>query len=146
MEPCRTCINCISQYGIFVCKVNKAEIENIEESLPCSCYMNAEKPEWKIWLDDIRTPPNNDWIWEKSVAEVMVRLEIANLLGYDIAILSLDNDLGDGEQEGYVVLDKLEERTFRHDNFKTPKKIQIHSANPVARRRMEQIIEKNGWK
>ena len=52
--------------------------------------------------------------------------------------ISCDNDLGEHEAEGYKLLDWLE-ATGRN----IP--IRIHSANPVARQRMQAIIQRNGW-
>ena len=99
----------------------------------------------KIWLDYLRTPPSEEGTWCKNTTEVKALLSLSNSR-WDVEVLSLDNDLGEGLDEGYTVLDWLEEKKFRNPNFAVPKKIQIHSANPVARKRMEQIIEKNGWK
>lgn len=61
--------------------------------------------------------------------------------GETIEIISLDNDLGDQEKEGYKVLDWLESLQKPVDFS-----IHIHSANPVARERMHAIIRRNGWK
>lgn len=99
----------------------------------------------KIWLDDIRTPPDGSWKWLKTAEDVINWFRLNHDV-WDVEILSLDNDLGEGLDEGYKVLDWLEEKKFYVPNFVVPKKIQVHSSNPVARRRMEQIIEKNGWK
>lgn len=99
----------------------------------------------KIWLDDLRTPPSEEWTWCKNTTEVKALLSLSNSR-WDVEILSLDNDHGEDKIEGYRVLDWLEEKKFFVPGFVFPHKIRIHSANPVARRRMEQIIEKNGWK
>ena len=53
--------------------------------------------------------------------------------------ISCDNDLGEGEAEGYKLLDWLE---LTNRNYP----IHIHSTNPVAVQRMRRIIERNGWK
>ena len=99
----------------------------------------------KIWLDDIRTPPDGSWKWLKTAEDVIDWFRLNHDV-WDVEVLSLDNDLGEGRDEGYKVLDWLEKMKFHTLNFIVPKKIQVHSANPVARRRMEHIIEKNGWK
>ena len=95
----------------------------------------------KIWLDDIRTPPDGSWKWLKTAEDVIDWFRLNHDV-WDVEILSLDNDLGEGLDEGYKVLDWLEEKKFYVPNFVVPKKIQIHSADPVARRRMEQSIER----
>lgn len=61
--------------------------------------------------------------------------------GAEIEMISLDNDLGEFQMEGYKVLDWLESLLIA-----VPFGIHIHSANPVARERMRVIIERNGWK
>ena len=60
---------------------------------------------------------------------------------WEIDVISLDNDLGEGRMEGYQVLDWLESLLIPVDFG-----IHIHSANPVARERMCAIIQRNGWK
>lgn len=94
-----------------------------------------------IWLDDIRPAPEG-FIHTKTV-ESTIRTIIHNTNKLNIInILSLDNDLGENEQEGYKVLDILEKMKFKHPDFKLPNEIRIHSANPVARKRMQQVIDK----
>lgn len=114
----------------------------------------------KIYMDDVRqTPPGYTRVYtvQQAVNEV-VRcnketdfLLSQYILGYierelfdkcmkifTVEEISCDNDLGDGEPEGYKLLDWLE-ATGRN----IP--IRIHSANPVARQRMELTIQRNGW-
>ena len=95
---------------------------------------------YKLWLDDIRPAPKG-WDWHLS-AEAMID-DMRRLInhGVEIEMISLDNDLGEFQMEGYKVLDWLESLmipvTFG---------IHIHSANPVARERMKAIIKRNGWR
>lgn len=98
----------------------------------------------KIWLDDMRTPPDSGWKWFKTANDVMDWFRLNHDV-HEVEILSLDNDLGEDQVEGYKILDWLEEKKFFVPDFIFPHKIQVHSANPVARRRMEQVIKKNGW-
>ena len=60
--------------------------------------------------------------------------------GAKIEIISLDNDLGEGLEEGYKVLDWLESLLIPVEFG-----IHIHTSNSVARERMRAIIERNGW-
>lgn len=96
--------------------------------------------EINIWLDDLRTAPEG-FIWEKSVEGVMHRIMFSQG-NCHISILSLDNDLGENQPEGYKVLDELEMLKFNYPNFSLPDEIRVHSANPVARKRMQQVIDK----
>jgi hypothetical protein len=49
----------------------------------------------RIWLDDLREPPDEGWVWVKTIEEA------TNLLANgQVESLSLDNDLGEGFPEG----------------------------------------------
>lgn len=85
----------------------------------------------KVYLDDERpTPPG--WIGVKTPKEVIKLLKNKN-----VTHLSLDHDLGDDIKigTGYDVLNWIEEQVFTNDKFKCPK-INIHTANPSAMRKM----------
>jgi hypothetical protein len=49
----------------------------------------------KLWLDDLRTPPDETWAWVTTVDEAKELLATGS-----VEEASLDNDLGDGEPEG----------------------------------------------
>ena len=94
-----------------------------------------------IWLDDIRPAPKG-FIWVKTVNELINLVSKYYKDAYPkINIISLDNDLGENEPEGYKFLDHLE---FMHYKFEIPlpNEIRVHSANAIARKRMNQIINK----
>ena len=94
-----------------------------------------------IFLDDVRNAPEGyirTWTVEETVMMIF-----QNQGGIDI--LSLDNDLGLDQLEGYKVLDWMESIVHSDPNFILPDQIRVHSANPVARKRMEVIIQKL-WK
>lgn len=88
----------------------------------------------KIWIDDLRPAPDG-WVHVKTAAEA---IELLN--NNVVKEISLDNDLGDGQPEGYIVLDYIEERLARAIML-PPEKIHIHTGNPVARKRMTQTLE-----
>ena len=91
----------------------------------------------KIWVDDIRTPPSTEWLWLKSVNEVVTHIDNTQ----DIELISLDHDSGDYQKDGgdYIkILDYLE---FISRNVR----IHLHTANPVGRENMRRIIRKNNW-
>ena len=84
----------------------------------------------KLWLDDIRAAPS-DWIHVTTAAAAIGILE-----HNQVDEISLDHDLGEESQEtGYTVILWLENQVMRHDYV--PPTIYIHTANPVARKRME---------
>lgn len=95
----------------------------------------------KIWLDDIRTPPSDDWVWIKSVNAAKRYILMASSYGITEIMLSVDHDAGDYSQYGgdYIrLLDWLEETGRNYP-------IRIHSQNPVGVQNMRAIIERNGW-
>ena len=87
----------------------------------------------KLYLDDMRTPPVG-WTlcrWPKDVIECLKTMEVDEI--------SLDHDLGDDKITGYDVLTWIE-REVHLNNYKPPI-MKVHSANPVARERMERAIK-----
>lgn len=87
-----------------------------------------------IWLDDERPAPGG-WYHVKTATHAIKLLETRTVLE-----ISLDNDLGLDDEEGYDVLKFLEEKAFTEPDFPIPK-ISIHTANPVARQKMEAGIK-----
>lgn len=116
----------------------------------------------KLWIDDLRPAPEgyrHVYTVEEAIYEIMryereqdwaMREYILGHKNYEqtaeyyntftITEISCDNDLGEGNAEGYKLLDWLE-ITGRN---KYP--IHIHTDNAVARMRMKATIQKNGWK
>ena len=90
----------------------------------------------KIWLDDERPAPEG-WI-RTAYADVTIHLLAYN----DVSEVSLDHDLGDHRIEtGYDVVAWIEREVFINPDYKPPK-INVHSANPPARKRMEAAARK----
>lgn len=87
----------------------------------------------KIYLDDVRDAPEG-WIRAKTVTEAL-RLLRTNT----VEEISLDNDLGDGESEGYTLLNIIEWTVAQ--GTLDPPKMKVHSSNPAARKRMEAAIK-----
>ena len=86
----------------------------------------------RIYLDDTRPAPAG-WLAARWPDEVIKLLKTG-----EVTHLSLDHDLGDDDRgTGYDVLVWLEEQVILHAF--TPPEIVIHTANPVARRRMEAV-------
>lgn len=92
-----------------------------------------------IFLDDERACPES--FVPAYTTEAARWLLICNK--GEIDTLSLDNDLGNGYKEGRtLVLWLCEEAADGQDYW--PKKIRIHSANPVAREYMHGMITRYG--
>lgn len=93
---------------------------------------------YKIWVDDIRYPPNTDWIWVKSVNQAKILIEILENTDSEM-LISLDHDAGDYGPPDYIkILDWLEETGRNYP-------IHIHSMNVVGVANMRAIIERNNW-
>ena len=92
----------------------------------------------KLWLDDVRHPPP---LWEDFFCAKTAPAAIQALEGMSFDEVSLDHDLGEdlGAGDGYDVLLYIEERV--RTRGWSPPTIRVHSANPVARQRMERAIQ-----
>jgi len=89
----------------------------------------------KLWVDDLREPPDDTWRWAKSSVEAKTILALADLLLSPYEELSLDHDLGGNDTTRPVVLWMCENNVW-------PEKISVHSANPVGREWLEGMIER----
>lgn len=93
----------------------------------------------KIWLDDERPRPDQDWVHCESVNEVLTLLDHNEM--ETIEIISLDHDLGKFFPEGgdgYAVV------LWMAREEKWPRAVNVHSANTVARERMLGVIDRYG--
>lgn len=95
-----------------------------------------------VYLDDVREAPQG-WTLVKTPREVIDLLK-----NEKVEMLSLDHDLGDDEKigTGYDVLTWIEESVMLGIDSKTIPHgiptILVHTANPVARKRMLPIANK----
>jgi hypothetical protein len=91
----------------------------------------------KVFIDDIRTPPSNDWIVVRSSKEA---IDWVNANGMP-DIISFDHDLG-GDDTSMVFLKQLFEIAF--EKGYNPPKYFIHSANPIGSKNIQSFME--SWK
>ena len=100
----------------------------------------------KLWVDDVREPPSDEWLWAKSVHDacVAIRFYERNIVD-DTIIIDLDHDAGDYAWDGgdYIEFLNWVEREGIAD---TGYFFHIHSMNPVGIENMRRIIEHNGWR
>lgn len=89
----------------------------------------------KIWVDDIRTPPDSGWLWFTSSAYVIKALSIYYNKGFEIDLMSLDHDLGGDDTTRPIVL-------WMCENDYWPKEVVVHSANPVGVEWLTGMIER----
>ena len=86
----------------------------------------------KLWLDDLRSPPDDSWHWCTSIEPCKAFLQ-----RFPVTQMSLDNDLGEGQEEGRrLVLWMAENALWPTED------ITIHSANPVAGEYMRGMIDR----
>ena len=100
----------------------------------------------KLWVDDVRQPPSNDWIWVQSVVQAIPTICMYERnMHDDTIIIDLDHDAGEFVKYGgdYIkILDWLE----REGIVDTGYFFHIHSMNPVGVQNMKAIIDHNGWR
>ena len=92
---------------------------------------------WKLWLDDQRVPPSNDWYVARSVDDA---IWLCNLRRSLPNYISFDHDLGKGPS-GYDfakwVIEMVEFKYFeKPDGFD----FAVHSQNPVGRMNLLQLL------
>lgn len=101
---------------------------------------------FKLWIDDARRPPSDDWLWAKTAREAITAIKMYEHQWFDDTItISLDYDAGDFAENGndYIeILNWLE----REGIVDTGYFFHIHSQNPVGVENMRRIIEHNGWR
>jgi len=84
----------------------------------------------KIWLDDIRCPPDETWAWAYSYDDFRALLSMAKRRNMMIEVISFDHDLGELSRglDGYDCIKLCASADFCEQY---PQRIEIHSANPV---------------
>jgi len=92
----------------------------------------------KLWLDDIRKPPDTTWTWVKTADEA-----IAELKKGEVAAISFDHDLCHSaskvEKTGYTVACWIEQRAYM---CALPKMSwSVHSGNPVGAEKIKRAME-----
>jgi hypothetical protein len=98
----------------------------------------------RVWLDDLRDPrlphiqagygSRGDEVWVKTVPEALALLRTGA-----VCWISLDNDLGEGEAEGYEVACFIEQAAW--SGALEPLEVHAHSDNCVAGPRMRAAID-----
>ena len=91
----------------------------------------------KIWLDDERPMPEGD---DRHVRTATEAISILTRQTKIVTAISLDHDLGETGGTGYEVACFIEAGAFQ--GTLSPIEVNIHSANPVGRDRMEQAISR----
>ncbi len=98
----------------------------------------------KIFIDDQAYTDRDGWVpknWRRAVnfEEFKNLLEEAQKEGETIEAVSFDNDLGEGEKEGWEILQWLSEN--HPEMFRPEVSLEVHSANSEAAVRMRGKIK-----
>ena len=109
----------------------------------------------KIWVDDVRDIPSDNYVYARNVnrAKQLIEYyedvlqsaretndaEVINI--YTIELIDIDHDAGEYANDGgdYIKLLDWLEKTGRNYS------IRIHSMNSVGVQNMRRIIKRNGW-
>lgn len=88
----------------------------------------------KIWVDDIREPPDKGWLWFLSSNAALEFFKFCKRNSITVHEVSLDHDLGGEDTTRFIV------RWFCEADF-WPVEVKVHSANPVGREWLEGMID-----
>jgi len=111
----------------------------------------------KLYLDDVRTPTNEDWVVVRNYDEFVQKINLHGLESFEV--ISLDHDLGEGAMVEYYTnvknnftldYNNIEEKTGMDcckflvslsmtKNIPLPQ-IYVHSANPIGSTNMMEYI------
>jgi hypothetical protein len=83
----------------------------------------------KLWVDDLRTPPDDTWTWAKTSTHAIHLLAPRR----QVTIMSLDHDLGGDDTARAIVL-------FLCEHGGWPNEVRVHTANPVGREWLEGMV------
>lgn len=98
----------------------------------------------KIFLDDLFDTDRKSWVPEgwagaRNFAEFKRLIEESLRQGEKIEGISFDNDLGEGEAEGWEIAKWLTEA--HPEIFAENPELRVHSANPSGRQNLEHYLE-----
>lgn len=136
----------ITPSGNAISSSGASEIDKLMEIAYSFQKLAQEAAAIKVWLDDVRTPPEG-WVWVKTVKEAIQILSTGK-----VEEISLDHDLGDWETsyEGAEAGDLRQgarEKTgydvvlWMAEHNAWPEIVRVHSQNPVGREKMEKTID-----
>ncbi len=89
----------------------------------------------KVWIDDVRHPPDGKWVWFKNSETAIDALRGYRRMGMKVEYISFDHDLG-GDDTTRPVVNWMIENEFYADDYN------VHSANYVGVEWLEGTIER----
>jgi hypothetical protein len=91
----------------------------------------------KLWIDDLRAPPDDSWTWAKNSGVALGIVALACTNGLPLEEVSFDHDLG-GDDTAMTVARMIEEAAYAGNLPRLAWR--IHSANPVGRLNIEAAL------
>ncbi len=90
----------------------------------------------KVWVDDLRTPPDATWLWFKDSASALEWMQERHATGLFLGDkMSLDHDLCGDDTTRPIVL-------WMCENESWPDEVRVHSANPTGALWLTQMCER----
>ena len=115
------------------CAEHQRTYREDEDCVDCLARIRFNPDARHLWIDDVRLPPDDTWLWAKNSRQAIAMLD-AEIIDY----IAFDFDLG-GDDTALPVLHKIEEEAY---NGKKPPRWNAHTANPVGRNHIETIMSK----
>lgn len=100
--------------------------------------MTEQTTNLKLWIDDIREPPDETWEWVTTSEAAIATLKFfksENFHRFAREAVSFDHDLGGDDTSRPVVIWMIE-NNFKFNNYN------VHSANPVGVEWLNGMIER----
>lgn len=91
---------------------------------------------WKLWIDDVRPPPDVDWKVAKSTEDA-IRLYVA--FGWP-EFISFDHDLGETDR-GIDFVKWLINEDLQYGTMPGTFKFTVHSANPIGAENIRVLMQ-----
>ena len=95
----------------------------------------------KLWLDDMRLPPDGSYMTAYSVKQAIGMLIAARVANDTVEVIDLDHDLGNYARDGGDGIKLLD--WCIENNFFPP--VRLHTMNPVGYQNMQRTIQRY-WK
>lgn len=89
----------------------------------------------KLWVDDLRPPPGDDWLWYRTSFDALTALAIARDCKMRLEVASLDHDLGGDDTTRPIIMWMCEHNLWFDE-------MRVHTQNPVGREWLEGMIER----
>lgn len=94
----------------------------------------------KIWVDDMRRPPDHTWIWVQNSRTAFFLVLDCALSNVSVQHLALDHDLG--VTDGHSDTTRQLVLSMCDNALPWPKHVSVHSSNPVGVEWLEGTIKR----